>query len=44
MHIKYYSLTCLKGEQNSKTVIEENPTHVPQVEYQDYLNIKKKTY
>jgi hypothetical protein len=36
-----YPLTWLKSEQNSKADIEENPTNVPQVEYQDYLNTKE---
>jgi hypothetical protein len=35
-----YPLTRLKSEQNSKADTERNPTNIPQLEYQDYLNTK----
>jgi hypothetical protein len=38
MHIKNYLLTGLKSKQNSKADTKGNPTDVPLVEYQDYLN------
>jgi hypothetical protein len=36
-----YPLTWLESKQKSKANIEENPTDVPLVEYQDYLNTKE---
>jgi hypothetical protein len=36
-----YPLTWLESKQKSKADTEENPTDVPPVEYQDYLNIKE---
>jgi hypothetical protein len=36
-----YPLTWLKSKQKPKADTEENPTDVPPVEYQDYLNIKE---
>ena len=42
MQFKNCQLTNLKSEQNSKANIEVNPIDAPQVEYQDYLNIKKR--
>jgi len=44
MHMKNYTLIWLKSEQNSKANTEENPTDVPHVEYQDYLNTKETYY
>jgi hypothetical protein len=41
--MKNYPLTWLKRKQNFEADTEENPTNVPLVEHQDYLN-KKKTY
>jgi ABC-type transport system involved in cytochrome bd biosynthesis fused ATPase/permease subunit len=41
MHIENYRLTWLESKQNSKTDTEGNPTNVPPVNYQDYLNTKK---
>jgi hypothetical protein len=38
-----YPLTWLESKQKSKADTEENPTDVPPVEYQNYLN-KKETY
>jgi len=43
MHMENYSLTWLESKHNLKVDTEGNPTDIPQVEYQDYLN-KKKTY
>jgi hypothetical protein len=40
MHMENYPLTRLKSEQNSKADTERNPTNIPQLEYQDYLNTK----
>jgi len=39
-----YTLIWLKSEQNSKANIEENPTDIPHVKYQDYLNTKETYY
>ena len=39
--MKNYPLTWLESKQKSKADTEENPTDVPPVEYQDYLNIKE---
>jgi hypothetical protein len=36
-----YPLTWLESKQKSKADTEENPTDVPPVEYQDYLNTKE---
>jgi hypothetical protein len=36
-----YPLTWLESKQNSKADTEGNPTDIPRVEYQDYLNTKK---
>jgi len=36
-----YPLTWLESKQKSKTDTEENPTDIPPVEYQDYLNTKE---
>ena len=41
IHIKNYPLTWLKNKQNSKADTERNPTDIPLVEYQDYLNTKE---
>ena len=41
MHMENYTLIWLKSEQNSKANTEENPTDIPHVEYQDYLNTKE---
>jgi hypothetical protein len=38
--MKNYPLTWLESKQKSKADTEENPTDVPPVEYQDYLNTK----
>jgi hypothetical protein len=40
MHMEKFLLTLLKSEQNSKADTERNPTNVPQVKYEDYLNTK----
>ena len=39
--MKNYPLTWLESKQKSKADTEENPTNVPPVEYQDYLNTKE---
>jgi hypothetical protein len=36
-----YPLTWLESKQNSKADTGSNPTNVPPVEYQDYLNTKE---
>jgi hypothetical protein len=41
MHMENYPLTWLESKQKSKADTEENPTDVPPVEYQNYLNIKE---
>jgi len=38
MHMKNYPPTRLESTQKSKADTEENPTDIPLVEYQDYLN------
>jgi hypothetical protein len=38
--MKNYSLTWLESKHKSKADTEKNPTDVPPVEYQDYLNTK----
>ena len=43
MHMENYPLTWLESKHNLKADTEGNPTDIPLVEYQDYLN-KKKTY
>jgi hypothetical protein len=39
--MKNYPLTWLERKQHSKADTEGNPTDVPPVEYQDYLNINE---
>ena len=39
--MKNYSFIWLESKHNSKVDIEGNPTNIPLVEYQDYLNTKE---
>ena len=41
MHMNNYPLTSLESKQHSKADTEGNPTNVPPIEYQDYLNTKE---